>query len=68
VAHALERLGAARSPTLVVAADGFTQEAAELLAEAGAVIVARDTMDGSDESLHAVRVLVGSRVKGPDHR
>ena len=46
----------------------FTEEAQEVLRRAGVFLVERKPYYWTDKSHEDIKVLVGSKVKGPDHR
>ena len=67
LSRALEELGDAPG-RLVAAANEFTKDALEMLNARGALVVAAGDFYWTDDSYEEVRVLIGAKVKKPQHR
>jgi hypothetical protein len=67
VEHALKDVDPA-AERILAAATGFTANALEILRSRNALILSLDDFHWTDESHDAVKVLIGARVKAPQHR
>ncbi|MEA2602798.1 MAG: hypothetical protein QOF89_3790 [Acidobacteriota bacterium] len=67
VEHALKDVGPEAERVLAVAI-GFTADALEILRVRNALILSLNDYHWTDESHEAINVLIGAKVKAPQHR
>ena len=67
-AKAARRLPTDAGLPVLAIGTSFTEEAQEVLRGAGVLLVERTPFVGTDKSHEHIKVLVGSKVKAPDHR